>query len=433
LFYEAPAIMLGLTRYQWLVLFAAWLGWGFDVFDGLLFNYVAPICVPNLLGLDPSDPATKSEVVFYTALLTSLLLLGWAIGGILFGRLTDKLGRTKTLMLTMLTYSLSTAACAFAPNIETLAFFRFLASLGIGGEWAAGAALVAETMPKEKRVLGGALLYTSAPAGLFLATFVNDLFTRQLDDLASNPSLSWRVVFLTGLVPAIVAVAIRWRVKEPEGFHGGNQPRIAALFTPELKRRTWSGLSMALVALITWWSCSAFIPVVAAHLANGSGLTALELSKLRSQYIAIGTTAFNIGGLTGTLLTVPIATHLGRKPMFVGYFALSAIAIFATFGLDHEPMTRLYMLFLIGVSVFGVFGSFSFYLPELFPTHLRGTGAGFCYNAGRILTSVFPFAVGWVVRSGQNPLLVVSYVALVPAIGAVLVLSGIVFETKSAE
>ena len=371
--------------------------------------------------------------MFYTALLTSLLLLGWAIGGIMFGRLTDKLGRTKTLMLTMLTYSLSTAACAFAPNIETLAVFRFLASLGIGGEWAAGAALVAETMPKERRVLGGALLYTSAPAGLFLATYVNDLFTRQLDSLASNPHLSWRVVFLTGLVPAVVAIAIRWRVKEPESFHAGNQPRIAALFTPELARRTWSGLSMALVALITWWSCSAFIPVVAAHLAVGSGLSPLELGRLRAEYIGIGTTAFNIGGLLGTLLTVPVATRLGRKPMFIGYFALSALSIFATFGFDYEPMTRLWMLFLVGVSVFGVFGSFSFYLPELFPAHLRGTGAGFCYNAGRILTSAFPFAVGWVVRSGQNPLHVVSAVALVPAIGALLVLTGIVYETKSAE
>lgn len=425
--------MLGLTRYQWLVLFAAWLGWGFDVFDGLLFNYVAPICVPNLLGLDPADPATKPQTLFYTAVLTSLLLLGWAIGGILFGRLTDKLGRTKTLLLTMLTYSLSTAACAFAPNIEVLAFFRFLASLGIGGEWAAGAALVAETLPKERRVLGGALLYTSAPMGLFLATFVNDLFTRQLDSLASNPGLSWRVVFLTGLVPALVAIAIRWQVKEPEGFRPEHQPRLSALFTPELARRTWSGLTMAVIALITWWSCSAFIPVVAAHLASETGLTVLELAQLRARYIAIGTTAFNIGGLIGTLLTVPIATYLGRKPMFVGYFVFSTFAIFATFGLDHEPITRLWMLMLVGISVFGIFGSFSFYLPELFPVHLRGTGAGFCYNAGRILTSLFPFAVGWVVRAGYNPLLVVSTVALVPALGVLLVLAGVVYETKSGE
>ncbi len=424
--------MLGLTRYQWLVLFAAWLGWGFDVFDGLLFNFVAPVCVPNLLGLDPAAPTTKNEVVFYTALLTSLLLLGWALGGILFGRLTDKLGRTRTLMLTMLTYSLATAACAFAPNIQTLAVFRFVASLGIGGEWAAGAALVAETLPKERRVLGGALLYTASPMGLFLATFVNDLFTRQLDALASNPTLSWRIVFLTGLVPAGIALVIRRHIKEPETFSTRSQPKLAALFTPELRHRTWSGLSMAVIALITWWSCSAFIPVVAAFLTTSSDAsrTPLELSKLRAEYIAIGTTLFNLGGLTGTLLTVPMATKWGRKPMFVTYFVLSSLAIFATFGLDHEPLVRLRMLFLVGLSVYGIFGSFSFYLPELFPTHLRGTGAGFCYNAGRILTSLFPFAVGFIVRSGHNPLDVVSRVAVVPAVGAILVLLGLVYETR---
>src|SRR6187402_3148104 len=103
--------MFGLTRYQWLVLFAAWLGWGFDVFDGLLFNYVAPICVPNLLGISAKDPASQQTIWFWTASLTSLLLLGWALGGMLFGKLTDRIGRTRTLLLTMLTYALATAAC----------------------------------------------------------------------------------------------------------------------------------------------------------------------------------------------------------------------------------------------------------------------------------------------------------------------------------
>ncbi|HEY2407460.1 MAG TPA: MFS transporter, partial [Polyangiaceae bacterium] len=201
--------MFGLTRYQSLVLFAAWLGWGFDVFDGLLFNYVAPICVPQLLGVPPGGP----EAFRWTGFLTALLLLGWALGGILFGKITDRIGRTRTLLLTMLTYALSTAACAFAPNLWVLGLCRFCASLGIGGEWAAGAALVAETMPKDKRVLGGALLYTSAPAGLFLATFVNDLFTRKISSIASDPNLSWRIVFLTGLVPALIAIIIRMKVK----------------------------------------------------------------------------------------------------------------------------------------------------------------------------------------------------------------------------
>ncbi len=424
--------MLGLTRYQWLVLFAAWLGWGFNVFDGLLFNFVAPICVPNLLGLSPSDPATRQQTVFWTASLTSLLLLGWALGGILFGKITDRLGRTRTLLVTMLTYALATAACAFAPNIWVLAAFRFVASLGIGGEWAAGAALVAETVPKEKRVLGGALLYTSAPAGLFLATFVNDLLTRQIGVIASDPSRSWRVVFLTGLIPAAVAIAIRLRIQEPAVWKPEREPRIAELFAPDLRRRTLGGMAMAIVALVTWWSCSAFIPVVASSLAGDltPTLAPAALALKKTEFITRGTTAFNLGGLIGTLLTVPVAVHFGRRPMYLVYFLLSAGALLLTFGPAWPPEIRLLLLFTVGLTVFGVFGSFTFYLPELFPTRLRGTGSGFTYNVGRIITAAFPFAVGAVARGGTDPLLIMSAVAAAPALGALLVLLGVAVETK---
>jgi MFS family permease len=428
------ARMLGLTRYQWLVLFAAWLGWGFDVFDGLLFNYVAPICIPNLLGLDASSPGFQGEVFHWTAMLTSLLLVGWALGGILFGKITDRLGRTRALLFTMLTYALATAACAFAPNIYVLALFRFVAALGIGGEWAAGASLVAETMPKEKRVLGGALLYTSAPAGLFLATFVTDQFTRKLDAIASDPSLSWRAVFLTGIVPAAIAVAIRLKVREPESFQPAAEPRIAELFAPELRRYTVSGLCMAIVALVTWWSSSAFIPVVATTLVKelDPPIAGAAMALKRAEFITIGTTAFNLGGLFGTLLTVPVATRLGRRPMYLLYFSASAAALLVTFLPSWGPMTRLCLLFLVGLTVFGVFGSFTFYLPELFPARLRGTGSGFTYNVGRIATAAFPFGVGYLVRSGVDPLVVMSTVSLAPLAGVALVLSGIVVETRSA-
>lgn len=423
--------MLGLTRYQWLVLFAAWLGWGFDVFDGLLFNYVAPICVPSLLHLSPSAPDTVKIVWTYTANLTSLLLIGWAVGGVIFGRIADRLGRTRTLLLTMLVYALSTAACAFAPNIYVLAAFRFLASLGIGGEWAAGAALVAESLPFSRRVMGGALLYTSAPAGLFLATFVNDLFTRRLSSIASDPNIAWRAVFLTGLVPAAFAVLIRLQVHEPEAFKEPQAtPRIAELFAPRYRRRTWGGLSLALVALVTWWSCSAFIPIVANYLASGAKLRGHALAVLKASYVTRGTTAFNVGGLLGTLLTIPIATRFGRRPMYMGYFLLSSLAIWCTFGMSSSPEVELLMMFTVGLTVFGVFGTFTFYLPELFPVRLRGTGSGFCYNAGRVITSLFPALIGIVKSSGRSPGSVLVWVAIAPALGVVALLCGVGIETR---
>src|SRR4030095_2555627 len=139
--------LLDMNGYQWTVLFAAWLGWGFDIFDSLLFNYVAPNCVPTLLGIPLGTPAAQAATLRWTGLLTSMLVIGWAVAGILFGRVADKIGRTKTLLLTMAMYALGTAACAVAPNMATLVVFRIIASLGIGGAWEAGAAMVAEVVP----------------------------------------------------------------------------------------------------------------------------------------------------------------------------------------------------------------------------------------------------------------------------------------------
>jgi MFS family permease len=422
---------LGFTRYQWLVLFAAWLGWGFDVFDGLLFNYVAPLCVPDLLGIPLSDPRAAQEASYWTGILTSLLLLGWALGGVVFGKITDKLGRTRTLLFTMLTYAIATAACAFAPNMYVLVLFRFIASLGIGGEWAAGASLVAETVPENKRTLAGALLYTSAPMGLLLAGFISKLFTKTLDVFAQDPSLAWRAVFLTGLVPAFVAFIIRLKVKEPEkwqSIESQAEPKIRELFEGKILRKTLGGLSMSIPALIVWWSCNAFISVIFGFLSQGD-------SSLKVEYVTYATYFFCFGGIVGTLLTIPIADRLGRRAMFFAYFLLSSVAVWVTFGnlFDLAPWTRVYLMAFIGLTTFGVFGSFTFYFPELFPTRLRGTGSGFCYNTGRVITAFFPFGIGYVVRSGVNPMDVIKWVAIIPLIGLIFIVTGVVEETKDAK
>jgi MFS family permease len=423
-----------MSGYQWLVLLAAWLGWGFDVFDGLLFNYVAPNCVPTLLGLAIGSPEAKAATLRWTGVLSSLLLLGWAAGGILFGRLTDRIGRTRTLMLTMTLYAAGTALCAVAPNIWVLMLFRVLASLGIGGEWAAGASMVAEVVPEKRRVEAGALLYTSAPMGLFLAGFVNyQIAGRWMHDA---PETSWRWVFLAGLLPAAVALAFRLFVREPERWRQAAMEKpgaIRELFDPRHRALTLSGFLMALTALITWWSCNAFIPVVASGLAQtaaaAQGLDRHATLGLVETWKALATNRFNWGGLIGTLLTVPAAKLLGRRTMFGLYFGLSAAAIFATFGLDLAPEARLSMYFWIGLTVFGVFGSFTYYLPELFPTRLRGTGAGFTYNVGRIVAAAGPIAIGVIAARGPAATLQALFlVGLVPLAG--LLALPWVIETK---
>jgi MFS family permease len=434
----APArTFLDMNGYQWLVLFAAWLGWGFDIFDGLLFNYVAPNCVPTLLGLQIGSPEARAATLKYAGIVTSVLLIGWAIGGILFGRICDRIGRTRTLLLTMAMYAIGTALCAIAPNMGFLIFFRVIASLGIGGEWAAGASMVAEVVPERRRVEAGALLYTSAPMGLFLATYVT--YWIQGVALPSRPEVAWRYVFLFGLVPAAVAFVVRFFIKEPERWQKASvaaAPSLSELFSPQFRKITLSGLGMALVALITWWSSNAFIGTVATGLANAEaslqGLAGVATQQLIQEWVKFATNVFNLGGLIGTLLTIPFAKHLGRKPMYIVYFFLSGLSLMLTFGLDLPPYDRLYGYFFIGLTVFGVFGSFTYYLPELFPTRLRATGSGFCYNSGRIVAAIGPFVVGSVSAMGADALAtamqMLFWVGAVPLAG--LLLMPWVIETR---
>jgi MFS family permease len=428
--------LLDMNFYQWTVIFAAWLGWGFDVFDGLLFNYVAPSCVPTLLGLPLGSPEAKAATLEWTGILTSILLIGWAVGGILFGKVADRIGRTRTLLLTMLLYAFGTAACALAPNIWVLMICRIISSLGIGGEWAAGAAMVAEVVPEKRRVEAGALLYTSAPMGLFLATFITFQITTVY---FTDPAVSWRYVFLFGLLPAAAAFLVRIFIKEPERWKrvaGIEAVKIRELFSPEYIRLTISGFAMAVTALIMWWSCNAFIPVVAKGLAAQeaaiAGLGAAAAEAMGQQWIKTATNSFNLGGLIGTLLTIPAAKYLGRKKMFLIYYVAAAASLLCAFGLDLEPHSRLYFYFPIGLTVFGVFGSFTYYLPELFPTRLRATGSGFTYNVGRLIAAIGPFLVGSIASRGTNALdsalYVLFWVGFVPVIG--LLLLPLVIETK---
>ncbi len=432
--------MLGLTRYQLLAVTAAWLGWGFDVFDALLFNYVAPNAVPTLLGLEIGSAVAKEATFYWTGVMTALLLAGWAIGGILFGVVADRIGRTRTLLLTMVIYSIGTAACAFAPSLGWLIFFRAIASLGIGGEWAAGATLVAEVVPEHRRVEFGVLLQTASPIFLFLATGVNYLIAGVL--MPDQPELSWRVVFLFGLLPAAVVFYFRSRLEEPERWvktpeHA--RASIKDLFSPELRAITLGGFLISFVVLVTWWSCNAFIPVVATGLAQASaaldGLDRSATLALSESWKLQATAWFNLGGIIGGLLIIPISWYIGRKPMIAGYLIACVLAIVCTFAFDIPAATRIALYFTVGISVYGLACVFPFYLPELFPTRLRATGAGFCYNAGRLVAAAGPFLVSAIAVQGAGglpkALEVLSFVALAPLLG-LLVLPWVV-ETRGRQ
>jgi MFS family permease len=425
-------VMDRLTKYQKYVVFCAWVGLGFDLMDSILFNFISPIAIPNLLDLAPSSPEGKTATGFWTGILTSVMLLGWAIGGVAFGRLSDTIGRTRTVIFTMLLYSLGTGACALAPNVWVLGLLRFVTALGIGGEWAAGATLVAETVPESRRVQMGTVLFTAPPFFVFLGLFVNWLFTKQIDSIASDPNLSWRLVLAFGALPAIAAIFIRRGLKEPERWKSAERPKssLSELFSPELRRRTVGGMLIATIALVTFWVVNAFLPVVAAFLVDEIVPQPANIPAMKASFVTQAIGWFNFGGLIGSVLAGPLALRLGRRPMYVLYFVWSAVTVALAFGLPLETSTRLMTFGLVGVSVYGIFGSFQFYLPELFPTHLRGSGAGFCLNSGRFITVGGPFLVGVLARSGANPIDLLRWVAAVPVVGLVFLALGVGAETK---
>ncbi|MEA3182974.1 MAG: hypothetical protein QOI59_6497 [Gammaproteobacteria bacterium] len=422
---------LGFTGYHWLVIAAAWAGWGFDVFDALLFNFVAPNCVPALLGLQPGAPEAHSATVFWTGLITSILLVGWAAGGVLFGWIADRIGRKQALFATVALYAVGTALCAAATNIWQLIAFRALASLGIGGEWGIGAALVAEAVPENKRVEAGVILQSSSPLGIVLASGVNYLIAGVW--FAGSPQTSWRYVFLAGLAPVILALLIRLFVRESSQWTAAaareRPPSPRELFAPGMRKLTLSGAGVAVTAVVSWWACNAFVPLLGSTLAGEHaahlGLSADASRLLAETWKARASNAFNIGGLLGSFAAIALSRALSRRSMFVTYFLFSAAMLFATFGLDLAPPTRLTMLFFVGAGVYGVFGTFPFYLPELFPARLRATGSGFCYNIGRLIASGGPLFVGMIsARAGgssavlSGTLLWVGVIPLLAALGA---------------
>ena len=419
---------LGFSGYHWLVIGAAWAGWGFDVFDALLFNFVAPNCVPALLRLQPGAPGTHEATVFWTGAITSILLAGWAAGGVLFGWLADRVGRKQVLFATVVLYAAGTALCALATNIWQLMAFRMLASLGIGGEWGIGAALVAETVPENKRVEAGVILQSSSPLGIVLASTVNYWVAGVW--FAAAPQTSWRYVFLAGLAPVVLALFIRLFVRESAHWTAAaahqHPPSPRELFGPDMRKLTISGAGVAVTAVVTWWACNAFVPLLGSTLAGEHaahlGLSADASRLLAETWKARASNAFNVGGLLGSFAAIVLSRVFGRRAMFTAYFLYSALMLFVAFGLDLTPSTRLAMLFLVGAGVYGVFGTFPFYLPELFPARLRATGAGFCYNIGRLIAAGGPLFVGMVSSRAGGSSVVLSntllWIGVIPLIAA---------------
>jgi hypothetical protein len=252
-------------------------------------------------------------------------------------------------------------------------------------------------------VVAATLVYTSSPLGIILASTVNYQIAGVW--LVASPESSWRIVFLCGLAPVVVAFLARLFIKESEVWErqvrsSAAQPRISELLSPAMRKNTVSGLAAAITALITWWACNAFVPLLGGTLANEhaaqTGLTGDAARMLSEAWKSQASNRFNFGGLLGALAAIPLSYVMGRRPMFITYFVYSAAMLFITFGATLSPEARMWMLFAVGVGIYGVFAPFVFYLPELFPSRLRATGSGLCYNIGRVIAALGPSVVGMI-------------------------------------
>lgn len=361
-----------ITSHQWKSGAAAWLGWLFDGLDMHLYVLVAAPFVAELLGASSTkDP----NVGYYSSWIQAAFLIGWALGGGFFGFVADRIGRSRALTLTILTYACFTGMSYFAQTWWHLLIFRFLAALGIGGEWAVGAALLSETWPKRWQPWIAAVLQTGVNLGTMLASLATFL-------LASYPN---RTVFLVGVLPALLVLWIRWAVPETEEWEGArkeaiaNPPGFLDLFRGEVRRITILTLLVCAFALTAHW---AFLFWYLQHVRNLPELTSwsdTEKNQLVSQYMVLVMVSSIIGNFVAAFLASRWKYRYAIAVLCVGYF-LSMLATYST------PLSHQYLWFgfaAVGVCQ-GVFGLFTMYLPPLFPTLLRTTGAGFCYNIGRI-------------------------------------------------
>lgn len=417
------------SRYQWLVLLVAWLGWVFDAMDGTLYSLVQKPVITELMG----PGASEATIGFYSSVVFSVMLIGWAFGGIVFGILADYIGRTKALTLTILIYSLFTGLSALAGNWWQLGIFRFITGLGLGGEWAAGAALVAEVWPDRLRARAGAILQSAAAFGFFFAAVIN----------LWAGVYSWRYVFLVGAFPALFVLFIRMIVKEPESWTAVRDERRRAkaegrtsgaseldtftlkqLFSARLRRDTIVASGLAFVVLLGLWGGTMWIPAAIREIAApaAAGMSAPQAQRYLTQQASYGIMLLNAGSLFGYLFFGPLADMAGRRAAFLIYF-IGAVVLFPLTFLTTTSVATLFALVpLVGIFTLGVTSGFPIYLPELFPTQVRTTGVGFCYNLGRIVTAGGVFITGYLVGLFGSYAKAASAVSLVYLVGMVVLL-----------
>ena len=424
-----------LNRAQIAGFWGAWAGWTLDGMDSFIY---ALVLAPALTELLPKSgyAATPGNIGLAGSILFALFLVGWGCSFI-WGPLADRFGRTKVLAGTILMFAVFTGLAATAQSVWALALYRFLAGVGIGGEWALAGTYVAESWPEDRRKMGAGYLQTGYYAGFFVAAALN---------YTIGATFGWRAMFLCGAVPVVVAILILTRVKEPEkwqladakaGAHdpagaadapgAPARPRAAshhaplrAILSAPYRGRTIVAATLLTIAIIGLWAGAVYEPSAVIQLAMKSGMTKPDAARAAS----IATGLLSIGTILGCLALPPMAEAIGRRKTLAVYFCGMALTIAVTFGWAFYLPNGL-VPFIVCLFVLGFFGGnfalFSLWLPEQFETRVRATAFAFCTSVGRFVGAGVNFVLGGLVLHMGTLGVPVALTAIAFAIGLAVI------------
>jgi MFS family permease len=365
---------------------AAWAGWALDGMDGFIY---ALVMTPALREVLPNSgiAATTGEIGFYGGLLFALFLVGWGLS-LIWGPVADRFGRVRVLSMTVLFYSVFTFAGAFATNVWELALFRFLAGIGIGGEWTLSATFVAEEWPEERRQMGAGYMQTGYYIGIILGALLNATI---------GAAYGWRAMFAIGGAPALLIIFIRRSVREPERWKpiAEKARPLSMIFSAQFRRRTLLNSVYLLVSIIGLWAGSVYVPSSVTFLANAAGYMGASAARIAS----LATVLLSFSTAVGCVVLPKLAGKYGRRVTLGFFFALMFLAISIGFGWVYYLTSNALVLFIGMLCVLGFGGAnftmYSLWIPEQYPTVCRASAFAFATSVGRFVGAGVTFLVGW--------------------------------------
>jgi MFS family permease len=399
---SSPSWWRSFNRYHWHVFIVASLAWLFDCLDQQVFNLSRNGAVTAVL-------ADKSRVKEFASYTTSFFLIGWAIGGLVFGALGDRYGRARVLTVSLLIYSLCTGLSSFATSFAGFCTLLCMTGLGVGGVFGLSVALVADSVPDQSRAPALGLLQSLSSFGNLIAGMTGmGIGLLAADHLLPFGLPAWKAMFLVGSIPAFLFAFVVIRLKEPDRWV---QARIAGRKTgvkfgsyatllrhPTWRKHAWLGLALCSAGIIGLWALGNFHPTIVGSIVDAHFAGQPNIESKKTYWISLALLLQNVGGFFGMLSLAKFAQIKGRKPAFAIALILSFFCTLLVFQCLRTMNQIYWMLPIMGFGQFSVFGIYAIYLPELFPTSLRSTGTSFCYNFGRLLAATAPFTIGRITK-----------------------------------